>query len=297
MAVFLALGMGVLAASSFINSAIVDRLESTQKNQENRIGNLQDDVLRLERSTSNLEEFVVAVRPEVLRDRLRDRRLLLIGFDSTPQGAFDAVVESFRSTSGQIEAVFILSEQLDLASSAARQQVALAVDSPNDSARVIQPLLIEKLGEALAGDRPGFVQRLIDQGLARTRPIDGVNFRKAAELSYPDTATAILSPGVDSKLANPELLLHPLARALSTAESRFVVGEAADKDLQSLPALRQDAALRAATVDGMSKTLGQITMVLALEAALRGEFGHYGTGENAVSLMPQIAPSSTTASR
>jgi hypothetical protein len=296
-AVFLALGMGVLAATSFINSAIVDGLRQTQEDQKTQIGDLRDDVLRLEKSTSGLEEFVVGVRPEVLRDRLRDRRLVIIGFETTPEEAFDSVVESFRSTRVQIDGVFVLSEGLDLSSAAARQKAALAVESPNDTAREIHPRLIQRLGETLTGKRPGFLQRLIDQGLATTREIDGVPFRSAIDLSSPDTATAILSPAGESKLTNPEMVMHPLARALSALENRFVIGEVAETDLQTLPALRQDSALRAATVDGIGEARGQITMVLALEAALRGEFGHYGTGENAVSLMPQIAPSSTTASR
>jgi hypothetical protein len=296
-AVFLALGMGVLAASSFINNAVVDGLQERQETQKGQIRNLQNDVLRLEKSNTNLEEFLVAVRPEVLRERLRDRRLLILGFETTPESTFDAVVEAFRGTRVQIEGIFVLSERLDLGSAAARQQVALAVESPADSARVTQPLLVKKLGEALTGKPPGFLQRLIDQGLARSRPVDGVTFRSPEDLAASDTATAILSPGGQSKLANPELLLHPLARGLSTAETRFVIGETGESELKTLPPMRQDSALRGATVDGVDKTLGQISLVLALEAALRGEFGHYGTGENAVSLMPQITPSSATATR
>jgi hypothetical protein len=121
--------------------------------------------------------------------------------------------------------------------------------------------------------------------------VDGIAVKKPLDLSTPDTAVVILCPGNGSKLGKPDTFLLPLSASLSAANPpvRLVIGEAGNRDLKTLPQLRSNGALKAATVDGTDAVMGQLSLVLALEAMYRGQIGHYGTGENATSVLPEIA--------
>lgn len=289
--------MGVLAASSFINEAIVDRLEKNQRDQAGEIKDLRDSVLRLESDNKADQQFANAIRPVVLHDRLKGRRVLVLGFESTPGPVYDGVLQALKESAVDIDGVFILSEKLDLSSAGARQQAAEVVESTDDGVKAVQPLLVQRLAESVSGRKPGFLQRLIDGGLARTRSLDGVTFEKPAELASPETAVLILCPGNGSKLTKADTFLRPFIAQLSAAAVPEVLGEAGRRDLKTLPELRGDAGLRISTVDGADAAMGQVSVVLALDAVYRGILGHYGTGENATSVLPDIAPTPATVAR
>lgn len=289
-AVFLALSMGVIFGASFIDQQIVKLLEDRQDNQEKTIGELRRDFNRLQDEADQYQLFVSGAQVELLRNRLPDRRVVILGFESTSSGTFDAAVSALRATRAKLDGVFTLSERLDLSSDVNRRDVATAVETTSDDAEVLRRTLTDRLSASLVGTEPGFLNRLIEAGLAQPRPVDGLTFTRPIELAAADGAVLFLAPEGSSKLSSPEALVLPLAASVSGAGGRLVVGEPGSEDLKLLPALRSNGALRISTVDGVNRPVGQVSLVLALEGSFDGRFGHFGIGENATSATPEIRP-------
>src|SRR5688572_5119730 len=95
-AVFLALGLGVLFGASFIDQNVVKALQSSQTKLGDRNERLRLNVVRLEKDKEALNEFVKRSRDPLVNGALAGRNVVVLSFESTSNGVFDAVTEVLR---------------------------------------------------------------------------------------------------------------------------------------------------------------------------------------------------------
>lgn len=283
-AVFLALGVGVLFGVSFIDQSTVETLRNTQARLGARNETLRERVVALEKERDTLNTYVASSRDRIVRGVLRDRAVVILSFDSTPVPSIEAVAATIQLAGGALDGSVTLSDRLDLRSEDGRGRLATVLGSQSNDVRALSELAVTRLVEVLSGrDETAFLQKLVDDGLASSRlqPLG-----QTAPDTAPDEGRAVvIVGGTGSKELNDRILL-PLARALAAIPTVTAVVEGGSAPLRVLTPLREESGLRVVTVDGVETPLGQAALAVGLRAGFEGQFANYGVGAGATAALP-----------
>jgi hypothetical protein len=285
-AVFLALGLGVLFGTSALDRGVLSALNRNQRSLANRNEQLRRQVGDLEKTNSVLGDFAELTKKDLIGGALAGKSVVLVIMDRTDTGVADGVAQTIVDSQARLDGYFKLSDKLDLVSDTRRQQVALLLDSPATDADTLRSALVDRIAGSLLGKTPGIFAKLIDAGLADSRNLAGAQLRPPAAVAAPNTLVVFVGAGQPQMTAVEEKLVVPLARALAGSGAVAAVGQQGSKDLGPLVVLRSDPALHVVTVDGVESPVGQTAAVLGLRAALSGRFGHYGAGAGATAILP-----------
>lgn len=284
MAVFLALGLGILFGASFIDQNVVDALRKAQNRIEERSAKLRSEVLELERTNKNFVETIESSETLLVRGVLKDRPALVLSFESSDAKAVQDVAAVLMKAGARLEGAISLSNKLDLSTEERRKQVAIALGATVTDEDAVAESLIKALTDSLSGRSVGSLQRLVDGQLGASTNISGMTPKPLPQLASPGTALVIVSPGLDAKLLNERLVLS-LVKSLSEVSVVAVV-ETGVEQLPLLDALRQ-LDLKVVTVDGIETPRGHAFLALGLQAGFGGKFGDYGNGKDATARLPE----------
>ncbi|MEX0789706.1 MAG: copper transporter [Actinomycetota bacterium] len=278
-AVFMAIGLGVLFGATFIDQNIVDGLRASQARLGDRNEALRGQIVDIQNENDALQTFTRSTRDIVVRGALADVPVVLVTFESTPGAALDAVRETLALAGARAEGQLTLSDRLDLGSAENRQQLANALNSSSTDAASLSEELVAQLGTAVSGQNPEFLTRLLEAELA------------SAPIALPPVVTdpppaIVIVGGQVSREVNDRIAV-PLARLLGSGTTVAAVAESGI-DLQTLKPLRDDSDLRIVTVDSIETALGQSALAVGLQGALTGQYGHYGRGEGATTALPEF---------
>ena len=278
-AVFMAIGLGVLFGATFIDQNIVDSLRATQARLGDRNEALRDRIVDLEDQNDALTTFTGSTRDIVVRNTLTDVPVVLVGFESTPSEGLDAVRDTLTLAGARTIGQLTLSDRLDLRSEDSRNRLATALGSSSTDSGRLSEELVSQLGPALTGPNTEFLTRLLEAELA-TAPI-------ALPGTVPDPQPVVVLIGGELSREVNDRVAVPLARFLGNDQ---IVAAAVESgvDLQMLEPVRDNSDLRIMTVDSIETPLGQSALAVGLQGALTGQFGHYGRGEGATTALPQF---------
>lgn len=282
-AVFLALGLGVLFGASFIDQKTVAGLQRSQERLGERNNALRQEILALQRNQEALQSFAVSSRDLLIRGALTGRAVVVVAFASTDDGLVRGTEDTLVKAGGSLVGSIRLSDDLEARSDAERRSVAEALQLPNGGDGLTASV-VQNLSDALSGRERGYIQKLIDAGLASAAQPSGSQPQPPSELADAGTVVVLLPPAARDQ-AHRALLL-PLIRSLANVSVpvAFAQGERAPAAL--IVSMRKENDLRAVTVDQADQPGGQAALALGLQAALAGNFGHYGTKEGATALLP-----------
>jgi hypothetical protein len=313
-AVFLALGIGVLMGSTVVDRATVDflrnridDLEAARDDARERSGALDADLRRLRDLD---QQFQVEGRDQLVQGRLSGVPIVVVGVRGIREEPVDELEELLASSGAVTQGTVWLTERLTLDDDGERDALvqALAVVPPADDAD-FGALAVDSLAAALAPappppgqpappapPSPPTLPALRDAGFVDyDAPPEGSPYTGGLEgLVLPATRVVVVS-GTGAHVPHDALALALVRRigrdrpgALLAAE---VVGEAADGEEtpRFVPGVRGDEEARAAasTVDNLETFYGQLAVVLGLADLAQGRpVGHYGVGEGAQRLLP-----------
>jgi len=281
-AVFLALGLGVLFGSSFIAQNTVKVLERSQDRLGDRNKGLRGQVVNLQERNSGLEGFVEATRSLIVKDALKDRPVIVLSFEGTSDEVLEDVVSTLALSGAKVDALLEVSSNFDMSSAERRQQVSLALEL-SGAASELQGQAASRFAETLSGKPSGILQRLADSDLVKPREAAGVTSRPLTNLPAPGSAFVVL-PGQPNKGLDDGFLI-PVLRSMSSAGAVLCVAEGGVKPAV-IAKLREENGLKIVTVDSVESPAGQTALVLGLRAALAGTYGHYGFGSGTTSVLP-----------
>jgi hypothetical protein len=287
-AVFLALGMGTLVGSSFISRGTLAVLQASLRKLDASNRNLINDVRDLEDQRETLQNFVESSETWIVQDRLKDRPIVLVSIDTTPEGLSDAVSQTLVAAGARVQGSVQLSSKLDLTNQARRQRVAEVLGAPSPDADQLARLLVNGLSASLAGQAPGMVRKLVEGGLASVREVSGGKPLPLEALASPGSTVVVLGGAPRTRSDLEARLAGPLAQALASMEGTPVLVGVAEPGAGpfGLMAPLRGANLRLVTADGVDEPMGRIQLVLGLQAAAGGRFGDYGTGPGASGILP-----------
>ncbi len=305
-AIFLALGIGVLMGSAVLGENLIKDLRNDLKDIRITNEDLRQQTLSLEEQLEDGEDFASEVQPLLIAGALSGEQFVIVEFEDTSGDFVDEVQSLIGEAGGEITSVITFLEQASLSDEATVDQLALLLgSSESDPDQLREELgadvgdLIGKasLGEADEAEpqEPTAQERLEElavqleeEGFLETQVVEDQRLIN-------EGATVLMLAGSDS---DPPFRINEFTRSLGSSIAQndvaVVLAEASSSIWAAVQMIRsdEDAAALVSTVDDAGSEAGGTATILTLQEAIGGIRGrHYGVGSGAESILPQPVPS------
>lgn len=293
-AVFLALGVGVLTGTTVLNRGIVRQLQDRTDFLSGQLDGLREEFEQAQEDKEVWSALGEEVAAPVLAGRLAETRVVMIKQEGTDEASIAGVRRFLEEAGAEVIGPISVSGRMVLESAAEREELAAIVgldasEEPDSLSAQAAALLAQRLAFAPDGDQS--LERLLDAGFLISEG-SGLGPEELRALGGPDQTVVVLAGGPPSTRLQPERFLVPLVDALSGDGVPVAAGEPTNGEEQEPPfvtLLRDgDVATRIATQDNVDQVPGQISLVLALEDLIRGVPGHYGVKDGASRVIPEL---------
>lgn len=299
-AVFLALGLGILVGSSVVDQVIVDRLQREISSIRHESSRRRQDNNDLKNQLSRLNDSIAQTAPYAVQQRLEGVPVALVAERGVDANTVKHVNEMLRSAGAVVSSVVWLDDPWRLDDPKQLQDLQTLMGTTGTAAAT-RSAALSKLAARLAeptlsvrksSTGPDLLKRLQDAGFLT---VTDATTRQATTL--PATAArALVLTGTDSDLDGTDSLVQ-LVRALVSAKVPTVVGEVYDDHGSSnatrtrgdaVAPVRGDSTLKktVSTLDDAELLQGKVSAVLALEQIAEGTVGQYGYGRGASAALP-----------
>lgn len=281
-AVFLAIGLGVVTGTTVLNNGIVAQLED-------RTDQISSEADRLREDVETLEAFGQEAVDHLIRGRLLGDRVVLVTQEGTENNGVDGAIGAIETAGAQLEAVLSIEDRMVLGGEAEREELAAAIgadpsaeDLPEQAAAALADRLVT--GPSV----PDVLAALLDAGFVSTRA-PGPDGESLAELGGDGVAVLVVAGGDEGPPLPVEDFLVPFVARLATDGGMVAAAETRRSGFPFVGLLRDDGDIadRIVTLDNVDEIPGEVGLVLALEDLLdEGQTGHYGVKDGATGLMP-----------
>lgn len=299
-AVFLALGLGIVMGSTVIDRVTVDALNNNLEDVRRSVGAIRDENGRLKGQVDQGQVFAETTRDQLLRGHLRNIPVMVVAVAGVDRRPVDALRQALVGAQSTMQGTIWFTGKMRLGSDGDVRALATALDLPVDRPEVVRRQALAKVASAREG------------ATSEASPLAAL--QNAGFLTYegppPVTSTTVTLPSTLAALplantryivvsgagaeVGDDVVAVPLVQAYALASGRVVAAESGE-DSQGGRAvfvglLRGDiVSARLSTVDNLESPMGQTAAVLALEDLGVPRFGHYGVGPGAQRILPQPA--------
>jgi hypothetical protein len=310
-AVFLALGIGIIMGTSVIDRAVVDRLERQQRSLSKNVDGVRSENSRLRADLRKEQDassrFADEGSQRLLNNSLRGVPVLVVGSrGGETQGLSDFVTLLGRANADYRGTVW-LTDRFTLDGGSEVRDLAQALGlRPEVAAGTLRSTALSRLAVALRrqpdapastpASGPDIVSALRASGFLDYDAPEGAASDVGPEL--PAGTSIVVVSGPKASVPDRQLML-PFVRSLvgtePTAGSARVLAIGSQATVPAddtfIGPVRKDDALsrRLATVDDIDTFAGRLGAVLAIQDLGVGRVGHYGTGSGAQRLLPAPA--------
>lgn len=312
-AVFLALAIGVVVGTGFLNEATVDQLNRQIDSAEQGIDEANEEIARLEGErdrAQGTEDALLASSALLVGERLDGVPVLVVANENIDEGSLDRVRDLVVASGADFRGTLSVTDRLRL-EAGDDEQLAEILGAPAANRPVLQSGLTTAFADALdlAADRspgsdgasPALIRELVDADyLGWDAPPEDPDRPDDAEEIDPSTLLTgggfryVFVSGPDPRTPDADFLLPVLRSMAADGPTPVVLASAAvgddadDTRTASVGAVRGDTTLRdeLSTVDDLERLSGQVAVVWALWEIEDGLFGHYGLGAGRQSELP-----------
>ena len=301
-AVFLALGLGIVMGSTVIDRVTVDALNDRLDTVERSQGAIREENGRLKTQVDRGQDFAVGTRDQLLRGHLRNIPVMVLAVAGVDRRPVDELRQALAGAQATMEGTIWFTSKMRLASDGDVRALATALDLPVDRPDVVRRQALARVASAR------------EMAAADASPLAALQTAGFLTYEAPPVATSTTSSSLPLTLASlplantrylvisgagaevgDDVVARPLVQAFSQASGRVVAAESGvDTDggrAVFVGQLRSDLlSSRVSTVDNIESPMGQTAAVLALEDLGVPRYGHYGVGPGAQRILPQPAP-------
>lgn len=289
-AVFLALGIGVLMGSGVVGEPLLDNIRDRARDVQAFNDRLKDDVVDLEHDLSVSRRFTEAVEPMLVEGRLAGDDVVIVEI-ADGDVPVDALLESLEDGAGaRVASIVTINEDFELASEEDVADLARLTGSTAEREE-LRTDAATMIGERIAtlAQRRRAVQDATD--ILHTLEDEGfVDLAEEDEGSpVPPGASVVIAA---SGVTDPTFRIDQVVTSLGEAAAEgapVVVVETTDSAWGIAGSVRGDGDLSnlIATVDNVDKLSGRIALVMTLDRLEGGEPGHYGEKDDDVPVIPE----------
>ncbi len=300
-AVFLALGLGILVGSTVVDQVIVDRLDREISSVSHESNQIKSDNSQLKDRLSQLNDFLKKSSAYSVQQRLISAPVAIIAEKGIDTGAVNALLAQLKAAGADVPGVLWLDDKWELSSAKdlVALQTAAHVTGPAPASRIaaLRALATRLAEPQLTGAK---ARRDVVEPLRSAGFLDFTDGKKAALTAFPEHPARVLYlTGPDSHLLTTATMVDLVAPFVA-AKVPTVVGEVYDpkpakngKTAErgaSIGPVRSNPSLakQVTTLDDGELLQGTVTAVISLEQVADGIVGHYGYGEGASEVVPPI---------
>jgi len=303
-AVFLALGLGLLVGATALQPTALGGLISLSQREHQQIGAALAANRQLNRQLDSNDQWAQANAPQLLHGLLAGERVVVVeapgASSQVVSGVSDALAEAGATVSGQVQ----IQDKFFDVSRATQQQLTQLAQRFTPVAVSLQGSPVAQASQAIAGailTRDGAGQPVAGQrDSASAALLSGFGAEGFLAVNgQPDaraTLAVVIIPDTpqSTSISNPQSQrLVTLAQQLNLAGQGTVVAGSVDGSGPGsvIDVMRNGGrAGHLSSVDNANRTIGQIVVAQALAEQLRGVSGSYGATSSAASAAPSPAP-------
>lgn len=300
-AVFLALGLGILMGSVVLSEKYVNRLENRVETFEEEVDHRRREVSVLNDRIDALQEFALESQPRLIADSLDGEEVVAFELDGTDEVLLEDLTETIEEAGGSVVSTITLTERFGLADQPERDQLALILGSVSGEAKALREEAGRLIGlraaaaaaSRLEGQRENPPsERLVDL-IEQLEDAGFVGVSTTEDVPVPAGASFIVAGGSEEPArGGARDLALALGAGIVDGEGSAIVAEAGASTWELTGSVRDDGTLAAAlaTVDHADTVPGRISVVLGLDLVMEGVAGHYGTDDGATEVVPPPTP-------
>ncbi len=298
-AVFLALGLGVLAGTTVLDQGLVNTLRSQTAELRKDLDDLRQTVTEQRQELATLAAFSEQALPFLVSDRLFGRPVVIV----TQDGVEDATLAEARRALDLSGATILttLTVRSEVVADDPSTQAELAAivgmpdtSSPDELAAAAAAELAQRLATVPdpSGGDDDLLGELLSAGFV-TAGQPALSDVSLAQIGGPEQIAVVIGGGSADVSPAPEAFLVPLTTSLVTLEMTTAAAEGLASEAGFVAAVRLEVDADSeplATVDDADVPIGGAALILGIqEVLLSGTGGDYGTGDGASRLLPSPA--------
>jgi Copper transport outer membrane protein, MctB len=301
-AVFLALGIGVLMGSAVLGENLIKGLRADLNDVRAVNEGFRAEIQALENQVSDDEEFARDAQAGMIAGALTGKSVVIVTIEGTDGDMLDQVRGLIEQAGGDSTTTISILDRTLLADDATTDQLALILGSastdPEELRGELGATLGTRVGEVSSPEpKTGAPQLALDDLLTQLSDEGFIEVQSPSGEEPVAEASAILF--VAGSQDDPPFRITELSVSFVTAVAQqgaaVVMSEPSPTNWAAVQLIRADDQARtlASTVDSAGSVSGQTSLILTLEEVLNGIRGrHYGVNDGAESTLPQPAPTS-----
>ena len=299
-AVFLALGIGVIMGATVIDRVTVDQLRNRLDGVEASDRRTRSENSRLSAQIGTWNKFADQGRTELLADQLRNVPVLLVGVDGIDRKSVSDLRGQLLTAGANVEGTLWLTAKLNLKSQGDAAALAASIAVPDATPDIARAAALSKLADALerGSDPTGLISTLHQGGFIDYEAPPAPTSTSSSTAPFgPDTipvpgTRAVIVSGAGARL-DDDTMTMPFITQLALNDAPVIAAEAGQdtpggRDVFVGLILRHpETASRISTIDNLESLIGQAAAVLALRDIGKQPPSHYGVGAGAQRLLPE----------
>ena len=303
-AIFLALGIGIMMGSGFVGDFVLRDLEANVDEVRELNRDLNSQIGDLRSRIAADEDFATAVQPLLIDGKLAGSKLVIIRVDGTEGQVLESVEEAVEVSDAEIAATVTLTSKFELGNGPDIAELSEIVQggAEEDPPRLREAagLLLGQRAAAVAAGPvggnapPGSDVDLLENFIGELQSAGFVDVeRDSDQRIIPPRARFLIVGGHRDDAPYPVTeVTTPLASALAAAGRNVVVAtEALSSRWDIVASVRGVASEEVSTVDDMETFEGRVSLVYALDRGLAAPPDHYGRKDGADLPSPLHTPS------
>jgi Copper transport outer membrane protein, MctB len=300
-AVFLALGLGVLAGTTVLNGNLVRNLKGQTRSLQADLGDLRASVDNLRAQLATMNAFADQAMPYLVGQKLANEQVVVVTEDGVDARAIAEMRRALDLADAQVLTTLTVRSTMAAATPTSQRDLATLLGMPPDTsgaalaadaAKSLADRLAKDPRSDLSGD-PDVLGDMLSQGfLVASAP--GINKATLDGIGGRGQLVVVIGGGpIDQLVPASATFLGPFVADLIDAGVVVGAGEGVAANDGFIRDLRSSIDVSGAplvTVDNVELVVGSTAMALGLADAIRsGTGGDYGVKAGASGLLPLAA--------
>lgn len=291
-AVFLALAVGLLAGSAFVEPELVDQLRARTDALRGQVAQREEDLTQARAQADALDGFVDAALPSLTQNRLFGEDVIVVAQEGVEDAVIGETQRSLVDAGANLVAVVSAREEMVSEDPDTRARLAALVSAeatPEQATDLAVAALADRLANGASGVPPedDLLAQLLSGGFLA--PV-GAGLSEAAlqQVGSGGQVVIVLAGGQDEEPAMaPDQFAVPLVRALYELGVPVAAGESSTTQVPFVAGVLDGGTDGLVTVDDLDLSMGAAGLVLGLDDLLAtGAGGAYGYKDGAEPLPP-----------